>query len=161
MEVVLYDDLDLMSEEEARELDPDLTDEEIDMFIEDTKRDELDNFIEEFKWYLDRYTFIAAGTLGLWYGDVPCNTIVKNINDFDRLMQDADNIRIVDNKGHLQVEAHHHDGVNKFELRKLNDKGLAYYERNECELPIKTLHERLFTNNYSQLPHYLKHLQGC
>lgn len=161
MKTILYDDFDLMTEEEVRAEWEDFDDDEIYDFIEQAKRDELDDFIEEFKWYLDRYTFIAIGTLGLWSGQVEAGMIINSINDFDKLIEDTDDIRIIDNEGHLIVEAYHHDGCNKFELRKLNDEGMKYYEGNGYKLSDKELLQKLFTSKYSNLPHYAKYLYGC
>jgi hypothetical protein len=167
-EIVLFSNYleDYMDEEEAKELlaengNENPTADEIWYFAEEQKQYELDCFMEEFKWYLDKYTFIATGTCGLWYGRVAGGKVVNGINDFYSLIKDCDFIKITDNNGHLMVKASHHDGNNYYELRKLNDKGVEYHYNKADSLDRKELCERLFTSNYSKLPRLAKELYGC
>lgn len=167
-EIVLFSNYleDYLSEEEAKELlaengNDNPTADEIWWFAEEDKEFERECFFEEFQWYLDKYTFIATGTCGLWYGRVAGGKVINGMKDFYSLITDCDYVKITDNNGHLMVKASHHDGTNYFELRKLNDKGVDFYNRNDYTYDRKELCEKLFTSTYSKLPRLAKELYGC
>ena len=118
--------------------------------FEELVNNQLGTFIE------DEGPFILFGSLGLWNGRPSVCKIVKDMSDLGSAFKDTDlsNIVIYDENGHLHIQASHHDGTNCFELRKLNKKGIAYYERHEDEFDYKH-GATLAKPGYSVLPRYV------
>ena len=167
-EIVLFSNYaeDLISEEESLEVlvergDRHITQNDILEYIYEDKKYEEECFLEEFGHFLSNNTFIATGTCGLWYGKVEGGMIINGIDDFFKLLRDCDFYKITDCKGHLMVKGSHHDGTNYFELKTLNNKGEAFYDRNSYSMDRKELYTKLFSNTYSRLPRLAKELYGC
>lgn len=66
----------------------------------------------------------VQGVLGLWYGKKPVKARFDNL--YDAIQQCLENYNIIaeDSYGNLIVSAYHHDGQNKFIIKKVTDKGL-------------------------------------
>ena len=66
--------------------------------------------------------FFVTGTLGLWDGPRHVWGIFKTLNAAIQTMYgECDAITITESyRGKCEVQAYHHDGVNTFELRRLN-----------------------------------------
>ena len=167
-EIVIFSNYaeEMLSEEEALEMLQEMGEEEVSRerlwdFIFEQKREEEDCFLEEFNHFLSNNTFIATGTCGLWYGKVEGGTIINGLDDFLKLLRDCVYYKVTDNNGHLMIKGSHHDGNNYFELKKLNQKGEDFYDRNSYSMDSKELCTKLFTNTYSILPRLAKELYGC
>lgn len=81
----------------------------------------------------NRQPCMITGTLGLWNGHpdivpVPCDDIMSAIN---KCLNNnfAFECEIVLNDGHIDVNIHHHDGTNCFEIHLLSKKGQREIER--------------------------------
>ena len=115
------------------------TDSEI--FEELCVEDDFDwiDFETEFKKYFDTHNFVVKASLGRWTGRYDSGKIVTNgWNGFCRIIQDYDNLKIIDNNGHLEVVGSHHDGTDYFEIKELTEKGDEYaygyhYDKSEPE----------------------------
>ena len=68
--------------------------------------------------------------------------------------------------GHFFLQCSHHDGTNLYEIKKVTEKGISYYEnwgssifssdqRTEQEILTRIM------NRYSTLPHYVHIMYGC
>lgn len=111
--------------------------------------------------FMKNKTFIAFGTIGTWQGQLEGGVVIHRFNDLYKLWNDCDYIKIYDENGHLHIECSHHDGTNHYELRELNERGVAYEYSHRSWLDRRTMINRLRQTNYSRLPHYLHKVYGC
>ena len=98
---------------------------------------------------------MITGSLGLWHGNptivpVLCDDIMQAIekcldNNF------AYECEIVLNEGHLDVNIHHHDGTNCFEIWLLSKKGLKEIERPKYDYEDYNPNRTWFKNIYGWL----------
>lgn len=110
------------------------------------------------------HTLVADGTLGLWDGSVPaCIAASDFATVYSKVMgADCDVFRAWDENGRLFVEGAHRDGVNRFEVRHLNDEGEAALGRiiesgeGVSQLDLKIL----FDDAYSELPRVAERSYG-
>lgn len=141
----LYKDWNLMTIEEQEKFKKDL----LDDYLEDANED-IDTYnqndFEEYcqrvnsDYYFDdfgeKYSNLSTsplanqkvavtGVLGLWYGkriitpkvfEDLSKAIAKCLEDYNEIYEDQ--------YGNLHIEAHHHDGMNHFIIKKATDKGL-------------------------------------
>ena len=116
------------------------------------EKEQLENFFKGSTW-------ILQGTLGLWSGTHPAGYVFTDFSEMlSRAMKDCDYFSIFDINGHLYLRCQHHDGTNNFEIKKLTEKGIRYYENQNSD--EKMVHDRLF-QAYSVLPHYTYLVYGC
>ena len=97
---------------------------------------------------------MITGTLGLWNGrpdiiPVKCDTIMDAIHKCldNGYSYDCD---IVLNDGHIDVNVHHHDGTNCFEIHLLSKRGEI-----ESERPIYK-----WEKDYEPKPYWFKKIWG-
>ena len=125
--IILYKDQILLSLEEENEMlkayreEKELIGEGYDE--EDYIRASIDDwwnfFSEEASSIMKGKEYIIKGTLGLWNGRkeiIP--TKAKGFETIIRCIGDCYDCEIIDNDGRLIILAHHHDGVNRFEIRE-------------------------------------------
>lgn len=145
MKYTIYKDWDLMTIEEQEKFKKD----SLDDYLEDANED-IDTYNQnDFEEYCQRvnsdYYFddfgekysnlsssplanqkvVVTGVLGLWCGkkkikNQPFDSLAKAVA---RCLED-DNEIYEDQYGNLHIEAHHHDGVNHFIIKKATIKGL-------------------------------------
>ena len=98
---------------------------------------------------------MITGSLGLWNGHptivpVLCNDIMEAIErcldcncqiEFEIILED----------GHVEVQVHHHDGTNCFEIWLLSKKGLKEIERPKYEYEDYNPNRTWFKNIYGWL----------
>ena len=80
------------------------------------------------------------GTLGLWYGKVrTCTFVYDNVADAIKncIGRDAQDIDVFYDNGHIEVQVHHHDGTNIYDIYALSKKG----ERKAANGDGKTMDE--------------------
>lgn len=68
------------------------------------------------------------GTLGLWYGKVDtCTFVYDCVADAiaNCIGNDAQDVDIFYDNGHIEVQVHHHDGTNIFDIYALSKKGIS------------------------------------
>lgn len=111
------------------------------------------------KSFHTRY-YIMTGTCGRWDGNYGCGTFIKSFNDFQRMIRHLDHIKVTDKNGHLIVEGYHHDGNDRYELKRLTRQGYEYADKN-CFAHDRTLHNKIMSCNFfSALPWLAKRIYG-
>ena len=106
-------------------------------------------------------TYILCGYAGLWNGNARGGFIFDNFNEFSRVFNNVDYVKIYDQGGKFYIDGYHHDGTNHWHVKRLTEKGLKYYDRH-CEDNIINLHQRLFDtrSGYSVNLKYAKNILG-
>ena len=109
-------------------------------------------FASAFERETERHCFLITGTCGRWNGLCKCGNFITDLNDFRSFIQHLDTIKIYERNGHLYLEGNHHDGHDRYEIKRITDCGKRYAA---CRgfAHDKALHERIMNNNfYSALP---------
>lgn len=79
-----------------------------------------------------KYPVMVTGQLGLWNGN-PTIVPEKFDNLYDAVMKclgrDTWDVDLHYNKGVLEINCHHHDGCNRFEIHKLSKRGIKEVDR--------------------------------
>lgn len=102
--------------------------------------------------------YLLTGYFGSWRGKLEGGKFIKSTDDLCDALQHLDYIRIIDRNGHLIIEGSHHDGSDRYELKKLTRKGYELADNNYFANDRK-LHDTIMkTNFYSTLPHFAKAL---
>ena len=79
--------------------------------------------------------------------------------------KDCEYFHYYDVNGHFYLRCSHHDGTNLFEIRKVTEKGMDYYERWESapytdKRSERDIHKALI-DRYTVLPNYAHEVWGC
>ncbi len=98
--------------------------------------------------------FLLTGYCGTWHGNIEGGKFINSLSELLSVMQHLDDFRIIDRNGHFIIEGSHHDGSDRYELKRLTRKGYElannYYFAND-----RKLHNTIMKNNlYSGLPHF-------
>ena len=117
------------------------------MKIYDSTLEEYNNVLQDIKDSEITGNYIITGSLGLWFGRRQIIPVGVFNTPYEAIMEccgSSDDLRIyTEAYNKLLVEAIHHDGVNKFEIRQLNTAGLKQYDNG---LSIDTIvNERIDT----------------
>ncbi len=100
--------------------------------------------------------FILMGTNGRWYGPVECGSFIQSFQDLMRGLKHLDSLKIYEHKGHFYIEGSHHDGMDKYELKRLTNKGIQLAEKHDYA-HNKQQHKTIMSYNFfSALPHFNK-----
>ena len=104
--------------------------------VEDEEYDQLEYMWDEFMSELDEYEYnndtecVVIGSVGRWNGRFNIE-----VSYFDTLkdailkcIEKCDYYTITVEDGVIHITARHHDGSNKFEIRKLTKLGIEAYE---------------------------------
>lgn len=98
--------------------------------------------------------FLLTGYCGTWHGNMDGGKFINNLNDLLSVLQHLDDLRIIDRNGHFIIEGSHHDGLDRYELKRLTRKGYELANNNYFAND-RTLHNTIMKNNlYSGLPHF-------
>lgn len=123
---------------------------------------------DDFKVELSRFirtngTFLLMGDIGLWYGTRRGGFMFNTFEELSKAWTDCDYIEFYDKNGHLYLECSHHDGTNCFEIKKVTEAGIKFYEtRDEMCWRDEIIHQRMFAaNRLTALPHYAHTIYGC
>lgn len=101
---------------------------------------------------------LLTGCFGSWRGNIDGGKFINNIDEFLDVIDHLDYIKIIDRNGHLIIEGSHHDGSDRYELKKLTRKGYELADRNYFAND-RALHKTIMnTNFYSALPRFAKAL---
>jgi len=103
-------------------------------FYEWAKEETMNNYesdmenIKSCKQY--KVPVVITGKLGLWDGTheimpVTCDNVAVAV---EKCVSESEDCNVCFNDGAIEVEAHHHDGVNMFTIRALSAKGLKKSE---------------------------------
>lgn len=151
------------AEEEGWESENDVPDERVNKEVYFQSECDWDNFKYEFGKFIkdSNYGFLLVGDVGTWRGKVAGGCYVYEFRDLYKFWDHCDYIKIYDEKGHLYIEASHHDGNNYAELKELTCKGSNYADNHRYDSD-QEVHEKLFNSNfYTRLPHYAHKVWGC
>ncbi len=100
--------------------------------------------------------FILMGTNGRWYGPVECGSFIQSFQDLMRGLKHLDSLKIYEHNGHFYIEGSHHDGSDKYELKRLTNKGIQLAEKHDYA-HNQQLHKTIMSYNFfSALPHFNK-----
>ena len=125
---------------DANETPFDGTDEQsFQNYVTDVRQWEIDDFWQNLKYskYKDNKVIIF-GRLGLWDGKreiepVGNITLEKAIHKCTLSAEDCEITQEVDG---IHISSYHHDGVNTFVIKFLNQKGVETYEQNSKAIDI-------------------------
>lgn len=98
--------------------------------------------------------FLLTGCCGTWHGNMEGGKFINSLSELLSVIQHLDDFRIIDRNGHFIIEGSHHDGSDRYELKRLTRKGYElannYYFAND-----RKLHSTIMKNNlFSGLPHF-------
>ena len=116
------------------------------------------------------HKWVMCGTAGTWQGRRECGQIYENIDKaMSAITKDCEYVKVWSEKGHLYVQASHHDGTHNLELKLITDKGWETYDNwmySNCGASLDAknryqLFEMIFNCNFfSKLPHIEKLVLG-
>lgn len=134
-------------------------DDEYDELDWDFTKNELKNFFD------NGSTWLLRGQNERWTGTHEAGTIFRDfMKMFLTITKDCDYYRIYDENGHFHIECSHHDGTNRYEIRKLTNRGTTYLENWEDNFNDKRsehyIHDKLMKPPYSVLPQYARNIYG-
>lgn len=98
--------------------------------------------------------FLLTGYCGTWHGNMEGGKFINTLSELLSVMQHLDDFRIIDRNGHFIIEGSHHDGSDRYELKRLTRKGYELANNNYFAND-RTLHNTIMKNNfYSGLPYF-------
>ena len=109
---------------------------------------------------LKKGCYLLTGYCGTWHGNMEGGKFINNLDDLLSVLQHLNDFRIIDRNGHLIIEGSHHDGSDRYELKRLTRKG---YELANCNYFAndRRLHKTIMKNNFfSALPRFAKLIYG-
>lgn len=164
----LWDDYEITARESIRENEGKDTPTDNEIWDEIYFLDSInwnDTKSELKKFFDDGSTWILQGTTGRWDGAHKGGYIFTDFSDmFNKAMKDCDYVKFSDKNGHFYLECSHHDGTNHYEIKRMTDAGVEYYERwNESwsdQRSEEHVHDMIM-KRYSTLPHYVHRVYGA
>lgn len=102
-----------------------------------------DDFKDEFTRFMKNQVFVAIGIVKKWDKKVYTCFLIDEFDRIIDLVQGCDNFVVYDDDQHLYIDCYHHDGVNRYEIRKLN----KIFDQEK-------LNNVLFNDSYSSPPKY-------
>lgn len=105
-------------------------------------------------------TYIVFGSIGRWDGRRTGWEVFDNFEkEFYSLVKDCDYIKIYEENNHFHIDCSHHDGSNSYEIKKLTDRGIQYYENWDYSWNDTRSHQEVglkLIERYSVLPRFFK-----
>lgn len=115
-------------------------------------------------FFNDGSTWILQGTTGRWDGSHRGGYIFTDFEDmFYKATKDCGYIKFYDENGHFYLQCSHHDGTNDYEIKRITDAGIQYYERWNYSWSDQRTKEQvhdMIMKRYSTLPHYAHKVYG-
>ncbi len=129
--------------------------------IDEMLRRDWDDFIADMEYLLSKDCYLLTGTCGRWNGPCEGGKFIHNTNDLIDCIRHLDYIKFYDENGHFYITGYHHDGSDRYELKKLTRKGFEFADRNYFAHD-RQLHTTIMQNNfYSALPRVAERLYGA
>lgn len=151
---------ELYAENEGWKTPDDIPEKYIMSEIYEQSIDEWEVFVDDLESFVENEHFILTGYCDTWHGKLPCGTFINSFDELLDAISSYDDIRVTDRNGHLIIECSHHDGTNRYELKRLTNKGYLLADNNSFAHDRK-LHDIIINNNfYSVLPHFAKRIYG-
>ena len=171
---VFYDDNDVQSfssvknylfetfaEEEGWENESDIPDCLVHHEMDETRRREWDNFRADMEDVFENNVYLLTGTCGRWNGPAQGGNFIYSFNDLLECIHHLDYVKFYDKNGHFYIFGYHHDGSDRYELKKLTSKGYEYADKNHFA-HNRQLHTTIMNCNlYSALPRIAERLYGA
>ena len=113
----------------------------------------------ELKLYLDdlfeqNEMFLIKGVCGRWNGPSECGRFIYSTDELFEFIRHLDYTCFYEENGHFYIEGYHHDGRDRYELKKLTNKGREYADNN-LYMNDRTVHETIMKYNlFSTLPYF-------
>ena len=110
--------------------------------------------------YFGNNYHLLTGYFGSWHGNLEGGNFIRSFKDLLTVIQHLDDIRMIDRNGHFIIEGSHHDGSDRYEVKRLTRKGYElagsyHFAKN------RNLHHTLMHNNfYTALPHFAQQIYG-
>ena len=104
--------------------------------------------------------YLLTGYCGTWRGNLDGGNFIRSLGDLLSVIQHLDDMRIIDRNGHLIIEGSHHDGNDRYELKRLTRKGYELANDNYFAKDRKLHDTIMHTNFYSALPKFAKRIYG-
>ena len=104
--------------------------------------------------------FLLTGYCGTWHGNMEGGKFINTLPELLSVMQHLDDFRIIDRKGHFIIEGSHHDGSDRYELKRLTHKGYLLADSNYFAKDRQLHNTIMNTNFYSALPKFAKRIYG-
>lgn len=129
----------------------DLRSNELTLFDNTEKTQEttnLDNFLNQWQEYCETHKvagFLIEGDIELWNGHVDYFTVKTSVYETYRCIasRSIDYVEFYREGLEFLAEAHHHDGVNYFRIRPLQNAGLRSLEYNKYRQDAERLRNTL------------------
>lgn len=97
--------------------------------IVDLQAEDWDNMKRELDDDFGNSQLLVVGTVGLWNGNFAAGKLCKDVDEiFTGVLTDCDYRKVWYENGHLYIRGSHHDGTNEYEIKKVTDRGLDYYD---------------------------------
>ena len=148
---------------EVYETVEEITDDMVYSWMDDENNLNWEDFKEELTTFIDKqkHSMLLVGYVGTWRGRMSGGINVNKFDDLYKFWKDCDYIKVYEVRGRLFIEASHHDGTNKAELRCLTDKGQSYRERHDYDFTDEEMHAKLMNNSkYSKAANFIKTMWG-
>lgn len=105
--------------------------------------------------------FLLTGYCGTWHGNMQGGKFINDLSELLSVLKHLDDLRIIDKNGHFIIEGSHHDGSDRYELKRLTRKG--YELANTYDFANdRQLHNIIMKSNlFSSLPKLAKQIGYC
>lgn len=118
--------------------------------------------MEEF--FDDGSTWLLVGTIETWRGNLDGGFLFTSFKEmWNKATKNCEYFHIFDKNGHFYIECSHHDGTNFYEIKRLTEKGVEYFDNWNYGTDSRTeryVHNKLM-EKYSTLPHFANKYYGC
>ena len=104
--------------------------------------------------------YLLTGYCGTWRGRLDGGEFIRSLGDLLTVIQHLDDMKITDCNGHFIIEGSHHDGSDRYELKRLTHKGYLLADSNYFAKDRQLHNTIMNTNFYSALPKFAKRIYG-
>lgn len=96
--------------------------------------------------------FLLTGYCGTWHGNMQGGKFISTLSELLSVLDHLNDFRIIDRNGHLIIEGSHHDGNDRYELKRLTRKGYELASNYDFAND-RQLHNTIMKSNlFSSLP---------
>lgn len=153
--------------------DGDVSDDDVWACVYDIDHEDYNDTIDKLKEFFStedhvpyRATFIIFGSIGRWDGTSSGFDVFRGedfASAFYKATKDCDYIKVWDENGHLYIKCSHHDGTNNYEIKRLTERGEAYFENWDYAYDDKRSSRYVLdklVRRYSTLPRFAEKVYG-
>ena len=145
--------------EEYPNLDPsNISERRIESELQFNRDETWQQFKTDMSYFIStEYPIIAFGKIGRWDGPHKGYKFIHTFADLEFIWEDCNTPIVWDENGRLFIEAHHHDGCNLFEIKRLTSSGYRMLSR---VTDIDEINRLLLESQYALYPHYAGKVLG-